>query len=174
MLGEAFPAAADGRTSSVLAEARIETRRPRRRVARLELLLVVRPHGGMPSPPPLAACSCRFRSCLATWADAGARGRQSPPPADDTRRCTTARRFGLPPLSARWKRPLLETRECSRCDEGKSCASKSKERSKEILGFGAGQLLRDEAPCGIPPVDAEIPARLSEQYRRGYTEKARR
>jgi hypothetical protein len=46
-------------------------------------------------------------------------------------------------------------------DEGKSCASKSKGRSKEILGFGAGKLLRDEAPCGISPVGAENPARQS-------------
>ena len=116
----ACAAGADGRTSSELAEARIGTRRPRRRVARLERrLLVVRPHGRMPLPPPLAACSCRFRSRLATWPDAGARRRQSPSPADDTRRCTTARRFGLPPVSARWKRQLLETRGARRpCEQG--------------------------------------------------------
>src|SRR4029450_2026587 len=109
MLGGAFAAAADGRTPSELAEGRIGTRRPRRHVARLERrLLVVRPHGRMPLPPP-AAYSCRFRSPLAPWPDAGARRRQSPLPADDTRHCTTARRFGLPPVSARWKRQLLET-----------------------------------------------------------------
>ncbi len=151
MLGGAFGAAADGRASSELAEARIGTRRPRRRVSRLERrLLVVRPHGRKPLPPPLAAYRCRFRSRLATWPDAGARRRQSPLPADDTRHCTTARRFGLPPVSARWKRQLLETRTVLVTDKGKSRASVGVTTIAGIKGFwwiqkGALPVMRDFA-----------------------------
>ena len=40
-------------------------------------------------------------------------------------------------------------------DDGKSRASTSKGRSQDIPGFGAGELLRDEAPCAISPMGAE-------------------
>jgi hypothetical protein len=156
MLEGAFAAAADGQTTSERAEARIGTRRPRRPVAHLaRMLLVGRPHGRMPLPPPLAAYSCRLRSRLATGPDAGARRRRSPPPADDTRRCTTARRFGLLPVSARWKRQRLETRGARDRYKARAAPAPSQGSSKEILGFLAGQLLRDEAPCGISPMEAE-------------------
>ena len=159
MLGRAFAAAADGRTSSELAEARIGTRRPRRRVARLERrLLVVRPHGRMPLPPPRAAYSCRFRPRSATWPEAGARRRQSPLPADDTRHCTTARRFGLPPVSARWKRQLLETRKCSSQIEARAAPALGSRRWQESRDFcwieqDASPDMRDFAGSG-----AENPA----------------
>jgi len=41
--------------------------------------------------------------------------------------------------------------------KGKSCASASKGRSKEILGFGAGGLLRDERPAEFRRWMAKIP-----------------
>ena len=136
MLGGAFAAAADGRTSSELAEPRIGTRRPRRRVARVELLLVVRPHGRMRLPRPLAACSCRFRSRSVTWPDAGTRRRHLPPLADDTRHCTTARRLALPPVSARWKRQLLETRECSPRIKARAAPARARVDRKKPLDLG--------------------------------------
>jgi hypothetical protein len=42
--------------------------------------------------------------------------------------------------------------------KGKSCASASKGRSKEILGFGAGGLLRDERPAEFRRWMAKISA----------------
>ena len=159
MLGAAFAAVADGRTSSDLAEARIGTRRPRRRVARLaRRLLVERPHGRMPLLPPPAACSCRFRSRLATWPDTGARRRQSSPPADDTRRCTTARRFGLPPGSARWKRQLLETRGARHRQRQELRQFERDPSSRNPRVFRELTASRTKPTCGISPAGAENPA----------------
>ena len=151
MLEGAFGAATDGRASSDLAEARIGTRRPRRRVARLERRVLVRPHGRMPVPRPLAAYSCRFRSRLATWPGAGARRRQSPLPADDTRHCTTARRFGLPPVSARWKRQLLETRQCSSQIKARAAPALGSRRWQESRGFGGSRRAHCRL-CEISPI----------------------
>jgi hypothetical protein len=157
MLGGAFAAAADGRALSELAEARIGTRRPRRRVARLELLLVVRPHGRMPLPPPPPACSCRFRSGLATWPDAGVRRRHSPLPADDTRRCITARRFGLPPVSARWKRQLLETRGCSPQVMARAAPTRARIDRKNSSDFRRASCFETKRLAGFRRLVPKIP-----------------
>jgi hypothetical protein len=40
-------------------------------------------------------------------------------------------------------------------EKGKRCASTSKGRSKEIIGFAVGQCFEREAPCGISPMGAD-------------------
>ena len=166
MLGGAFAAGADGQTTSERAAARIGTRRARRRIAQpARMLLVVRPHGRMLLPPPPAAYTCRLRSRLATEPDAGARRRWPPPRADDTRRCTTARRFGPLPVSARSKGQRLETLEAH-------------PRKRQEMGQQAG-LLRAKTPgilgrrspgtpgtCGLFPGGTENPAARNENVSR--------
>ena len=120
-------------------------------------LLVVHPHRRMPSPLPLATGSCRFRSRLATWPDAGARSRQSP-----LRRMTpdAAQQSGvlpLPPVSARWKRQLRETRECAPTLRARAAPAVRVAGGKEILEIPWVGSSQAERPAGFRQRLPKIP-----------------